>query len=165
VANQRREWVLWICDKITEPSMHSIYSPRQRWLRILKRKVGGWRERSVTSERYRGIYKTRTYSCHWLTFMACDDVVKRPRAWRNYEKRWHGDDGHAATSPVQVGTTTGPNSAPRSSMRTIFSPSTVIRTPRHTNRDTGEDCGVEITGGGALNMAIFVRLLYNVNSL
>jgi hypothetical protein len=50
-------------------------------------------------------------------------------------------------------------------MRTILSPSTVIRTPRRTNRDTGEDCGVEITGGGALNLAIFVRLLYHANSL
>jgi hypothetical protein len=35
-------------------------------------------------------------------------MVKRPRAWRNREKRHHGGDGRAATSPVQVGMATGP---------------------------------------------------------
>jgi hypothetical protein len=40
-------------------------------------------------------------------------------------------------------------------MRTIFSPSTVIRTPWRTNRDIGEDGGSEITGGGALNLILF----------
>jgi hypothetical protein len=48
-----------------------------------------------------------------------------------------------------------------SSMVKIFSLSVVIRTPESTNRSTGEDLGAKITGGGALNMAIFVRLLYH----
>jgi hypothetical protein len=145
--------------------VHSIYSHRQRWLRILKRKASDRRERWVTGERYRGIYRTRTYDCHWLTFTACDNMVKRPKAWRNCEKRWHCRDGRAATSPVQVGTATRPNSAPRWCMHTIFSPSTVIRKPRCTNRDVGEDRSAEITNGGALNLAIFVRLMYHANSL
>jgi hypothetical protein len=43
----------------------------------------------------------------------------------------------------------------------IFSLPVVIRTLESTNRSAGEDRGVRITGGGALNLTIFVRLLYH----
>jgi hypothetical protein len=40
---------------------------------------------------------------------------------------------------AQVGTATGHNSAPTSSVCKIFSPATVIRMPERTNRSTGKD--------------------------
>jgi hypothetical protein len=73
--------------------------------------------------------------------------VNRPKACHNHDKRRHDGGGRAATSPAQVGTTTGQNSASNSSSHKIFSPSTVIRTPECTNRNASEDRGAEFIGG------------------
>jgi hypothetical protein len=51
--------------------------------------------------------------------------------------------------------------APIPSLRRDLSLPAIIRTPLHTNRDASEDHGAEFTGDGALNLAIFVRLLYH----
>jgi hypothetical protein len=44
VDDQRRGRVLWFRDNLMELATHSIYSVRERWLRILKEKAGGRRE-------------------------------------------------------------------------------------------------------------------------
>jgi hypothetical protein len=51
--------------------------------------------------------------------------------------------------------------APIPSLRRDLSPPSVISTPGRTNRDAGKDRGAEFTGDGALNLVIFVRLLYH----
>jgi hypothetical protein len=43
VANQERGLALWLRNKLMELDVHSIYSIRERWLRIWKREAGGRR--------------------------------------------------------------------------------------------------------------------------
>jgi hypothetical protein len=57
----------------------------------------------------------------------------------NRARQRHNGDGRTATSPVQVGTATGRNSAPSSSPVRYFSPCVVICTPPGTNHNGGED--------------------------
>jgi hypothetical protein len=90
-------------------------------------------------------------------------VDKRLRSCHTRDKRRHDGSGHAATSPVQVGTATGQYSAPSSSLRKIFSPSVVIRIPERTNRNVSEDRGVEFTGGNVNCICDLLHILYNRN--
>jgi hypothetical protein len=87
------------------------------------------------------------YGGHCRVFTACDNEGNRPKACHNYDKWRQNGGGRAATSPAQVGMTTGQNSAPNSSSRKIFSSSTVIHMPERTNCNAGEDHGTEFTGG------------------
>ena len=57
------------------------------------------------------------------------------------------DDDHPTTSLRKWVRRLGNNSAPTSSPVRDLSPPAVIRTPGRTNRDAGEDHGVEFTGG------------------
>jgi hypothetical protein len=41
VANQGQGWVLWLRNNLAELAAHTIYSVRERWLRIWKGKTGG----------------------------------------------------------------------------------------------------------------------------
>jgi hypothetical protein len=82
-----------------------------------------------------------------MAVTACYDVVNQLKACHNRDKRRHDGGGRAATSPVQVGMTTGQNNAPSSSSRRIFSLSTIIRTPERKNHNAGEDRGAEFTSG------------------
>jgi hypothetical protein len=45
VANQRREWVLWLRDNMAQQTGPSIYRGVKRRLRILEMKASGRRER------------------------------------------------------------------------------------------------------------------------
>jgi hypothetical protein len=57
----------------------------------------------------------------------------------------------------------GQYSAPSSSLRKIFSPSVVIRTPERTNRNVSEDRSVEFTGGNVHCICDLLHILYNRN--
>jgi hypothetical protein len=64
--------------------------------------------------------------------------------------------------PVQVGTVTGQNSAPSSSSRKIFSPSTVICTPERMNGNAGEDRGAEFTDDNVHFICDLLQILYHL---
>jgi hypothetical protein len=79
--------------------------------------------------------------------MACDDVVNGLRRGTTTVNGAHSGDGRSATSPAQVGMAIGRNSGPSSSSTQYFLPQVVICTLLSTNRNSGDDHGVELTGG------------------
>jgi hypothetical protein len=138
--------VHWMHNYLAELTGAVIYRFHRRWWLILEKTRGGREREWVTVVVCRGDHWAMSYGGHWAVTMACDDVVNGLRRGATAVNGAYSGDGRSATSPAQVGTATGRNSGPSSSSTRYFLPRAVICTLLSTNRNNGDDHGVELTG-------------------
>jgi hypothetical protein len=94
----------------------------------------------------RGGQWAMSYGGYWVVTTACDDLVNGLRHGATAVNGAYSCDGRSATSPTQLGTTTGRNSAPSSSSTRYFLPWAVICTLLSMNRNGNDDHGAKLTG-------------------
>jgi hypothetical protein len=82
-----------------------------------------------------------SYDGYWAVTTTRDDVVNGLRRGATAVNGAYSGDGRSATSPAQVGTTTGRNSGPSSSSMRYFLPRAVICTSLSMNRSGGDYYG------------------------
>jgi hypothetical protein len=96
--------VLWLRNNLAEPTVHTIYSLRERWLRILKGKADGRREGRVTGERYRGFHRGNVTGDGQASY---DGLLRRGKASKHVASRQQTLARSPRPAVGQVGTVTG----------------------------------------------------------